>query len=92
MGFLIGSRGLEETRKADVKVGYVYGFGASDAPGRIVVTQVTSDRIRYRALGAGGKPGEEKVIERWIGEDLISRGTAAIKRRYGANAKVGVPA
>lgn len=72
-GFRIGSRGLEKPARTHLHVGEVVAMGASSSPTLIRITALTDDRIRYRRYGTYGDLGE-KIIERWIGEDLIAQG------------------
>jgi len=88
-GYRIGARGLERTDSIHLTPGHVYAMGASTSPSLVDVLSVTSDRIRYKAHGKFGDRSE-KVIERWIGEDLIARGEATFRQRYGVPAHTWV--
>ncbi len=71
-GFIISERGLKRPATFRVEPGVVYGFGASSSPDLVYVTSVTDNLIRYIRYPFHGK---EQVIERWIGEDLLAKGT-----------------
>jgi len=83
-GYRIGAGGLERTDSAHVVAGRVYSMGASSSPEMIRVISVTSDHIRYKRAGSYGDQGE-KVLERWIGEDLIARGEKTFKSQRGVS-------
>lgn len=83
-GFRIGSGGLEKTEATRVVAGHVYAMGASYSPSMIKVASVTGDQIKYHALSGDASA---RVIERWIGEDLIARGERTFKERYGVSAQ-----
>jgi hypothetical protein len=84
---VIGSGGLQAPEVITLAAGGTYAFGASDRPDLIVVDSVTEDRIGYHYLSQY-KDQTPKVIERWIGEDLISRGERTFKNRYGVSPQV----
>lgn len=75
--------GLVETAKHGVAPGVIYAMGASSSPDLIEVVYVTDDRIGYKK--PFGRDASTKVIERWIGEDLIARGEKTFKERYGVS-------
>ena len=81
----IGSRGIEATESIHLMPGHTYAMGASTSPSLVDVVQVTDDRIRYRKHGNFGDTSE-KVIERWIGEDLIARGERHFRASHGVSA------
>lgn len=87
--FVIGGSGLERPATAHVVSGHTYAMGASSSPSLIVVTSVDGDRIHYHAR-SGQHKGEGRVIERWIGEDLIARGERTFKQQYGVSAHAWV--
>jgi len=84
-GYRIGPGGLEQTATAHLVPGHVYAMGASSSPSLVEIISVTDDRIIYRPRTKYGDTSQ-KVIERWIGEDLIARGEATFRSRYGASA------
>jgi hypothetical protein len=73
-------RGLVATAPFSLIPGRVYAMGASSSPDIITVDYVTGDRIGYHKRGSA-----PRVIERWIGEDLIARGQATFTARYGVD-------
>jgi hypothetical protein len=75
----IGATGIHATAHFDVKPGHLYALGASSSPDIVYVTEVT-DRIKFLRWPYTGK---EQVIERWIGEDLIAKGTRNHLKLYG---------
>jgi hypothetical protein len=77
---IIGSRGIEPTISSRVLPGHLYALGASSAPDIVYVTEVTDDRIKFLKWPYTGK---EQIVERWIGEDLIARGTENHLKLYG---------
>ncbi len=83
-GYRIGSRGLERPEVISLTPGRIYAMGASSSPTLIDVISVTDDRIRYRRHGSYGDTSP-KVIERWIGEDLISQGERTFAQCYGVS-------
>ena len=80
-----GGGGVVPTESVRLTPGHTYAMGASTSPSLIDVVQVTDDRIRYRKHGSFGDTSE-KVIERWIGEDLIASGERHFKASHGVSA------
>lgn len=60
--------------------GAAYWMGASTSPQMVILTSVTDDRLKYKAYPF---TGGEKTIERWIGADLLERGTRTYLKLYG---------
>jgi hypothetical protein len=77
---VIGARGIEPASSFRVEPHRIYALGASDSPDLVYVTSVTPNTIHYKASPFHGK---ERVIERWIGEDLIAKGTRRWMSTYG---------
>jgi hypothetical protein len=77
---VIGPRGVEAPQAMTVRPRRIYALGASTSPKLVYVTQVTDDHIRYKVYPFSGR---EIVIERWIGEDLIRRGSHAYLKHVG---------
>ncbi len=69
---VIGGKGLQKLKKIAIFKDHEYYIGASSSPEHIVVTKVTDDAIHYRK-----SPYKKELrVERWVGEDLIAKGTA----------------
>ena len=75
---VIGPGGLRAASKFTVHEGRIYGLGASSSPKLVYITSATSDRIKYKPYPFHGKDVQEVIIERWIAEDLIARGTKTL--------------
>ena len=72
---VIGAGGLEEPKSGRIRLqpNTIYHMGASSSPDMIVITKVTDEKIFYKVYPFK-KGGGQRQIERWIGEDLITRG------------------
>ena len=82
-------KGIVPTASIHLTPGHVYAMGASSSPALVEVIHVTGDHIRYRKHGQFGDTSE-KVIERWIGEDLIAQGERMFASRYGVSPQVWI--
>lgn len=82
-GYAIGPRGLEETESGiTLQKGAMYGMGASSSPQLVVLTDVSDSKIKYKVYPF---QGSDKTIERWIGQDLLAKGTRTHLKYYGAH-------
>ncbi len=77
-GYIIGPRGLEEPSKINIEPGCIYGMGASSSPSMVYVTYVDARSIKYKDYPFHGA---ERTIERWIGEDLMAKGSKTLLHR-----------
>lgn len=72
-GYVVGPEGLEEPRKGiTLQPNTIYWIGASSTPSMVLVTKVTDDSIEY--MDPYNK--QKRKIQRWIGEDLITKGSS----------------
>lgn len=71
-GMRIGPSGLEQPSKIYMQPNTIYYLGASSSPDMIIVTKVDDKTITFKKYPFEG--GGQR-IERWIGEDLIARGS-----------------
>lgn len=81
-GYVLGPSGLEEPvgSQLTLQEGAMYALGASSSPALIIITKVTDDQIRYKRLPFNTP---EQRIERWIGADLIERGSKTWLKTHG---------
>lgn len=81
-GMVLGPGGLEKPGGTGVTLqeGAAYYLGASSSPKFIILTKVGDDMLRYKEYPFTGK---EYTIQRWIGADLIEKGTKTHLRQYG---------
>lgn len=70
-GLVIGPKGLEKPQKINIVPNREYFMGASSSPSHIVVTKADDKMITYRKYPYAS----DQKIQRWIGEDLIAKGT-----------------
>ena len=74
-GFVIGARGLEKPAdKILIQPGVKYHMGASSSPDTIFVTKVDDNAVHYVNWPYYG--AKESRMQRWIAQDLISKGVA----------------
>lgn len=80
--YTIGSHGLEKPEGENVSIlkDRIYYLGASSSPTMIIVTRVKPDRFWYKSYPFNES---ERVIETWIGKDLIARGSRTHLKTYG---------
>src|SRR5579863_962233 len=79
-GYVLGPGGLEKPSKINVEAGCIYGMGASTSPSMVYVTHVDDRMITYKAYPFHGG---DKKIERWIGEDLMAKGSKTLLHMRG---------
>lgn len=80
-GFVVGASGLEKPSKIAIFPNSIYFLGASSTPDHILVTKVDDKWIYYmRTYNL-----VSTRIERWIGEDLINKGTNTWLKTYGSH-------
>ncbi|MFA4971343.1 MAG: hypothetical protein WC683_01935 [bacterium] len=78
---VIGDRGIEQPKNTiELQPNTEYFLGASSSPTHIIVTKVGKDRIEYVQGPDYKRPVQ---MERWIAQDLISRGVENWSKRYG---------
>lgn len=78
---------LATPKRTPIEAGRGYFLGASSMPAYVIVLSVSDDRIVYAFAGSLTR----SVSERWIAEDLISRGGATMTKT-GRGARHGAPA
>ena len=88
-GYVIGPRGLETPggKGVTLQEGAAYWMGASSSPQMIALTKVTDDTLKYKAYPFNGG---ERQIQRWIGADLIEKGTKMHLKTYGRHMDPGL--
>jgi hypothetical protein len=79
-GYIVGPGGLVDPLKINVEPGCIYGLGASSSPQMVYVTHVDDKSITYKAYPFHGG---DKKIERWIGEDLMAKGSKTLLHTRG---------
>lgn len=74
---VIGAGGVGPVRRVRLRKGDKVWMGASSSPDYVEIVELTQETIRYRPEGES-----VRAIQRWIGEDLIARGTSRRLRDY----------
>lgn len=68
---VIGPGGVEAPSKIHMQPNTIYYMGASSSPDMVIVMKVDKDTITFRKHPFD----KDQRIQRWIGEDLIARGS-----------------
>lgn len=81
--FVIGPGGLEEPGGSGINLqkGAMYGLGASSSPTRVVLTDVTDEKVKY--VEGPYFQGSARTMEAWIARDLLEKGTRTLLKAYG---------